>query len=1140
MKYTLAMKFVNMRAEAEKKVAQSECLGVEHIFLGLLKLAELNASDIVSAAEFAMRELEEDIEAVRDIFKNHNIDTNSTRGHLRYVISDGSVVDDVLLEKCLSTAGELSKAANSERLRAKDMLTAIIQSPSNTILQVCPIVGAEKENEAGAEEMSIAFLPELTSKVRHMRAKLLSTVFGQDHVIHAFAEGMFAAEVVAAGDEKRECPRAVFVFAGPPGVGKTFLAEQAAHTLDIPYKRFDMTSYADHQSYMGLIGFEKSYHEAKKGTLTGFVKAKPHSILLFDEIEKAHPNTINLFLQMLDAGRLHDRFLDEVISFKDTIIIFTTNAGSNLYEGEAKQNAAGISKQMILDALETDKDPTTGRTFFPEAITSRMATGWPLLFNHLQPHHLERISSGELARLCKLFEKQYGIKVKYDDMVATSLLLQEGGDVDARSLRAQTELFFKNEIFKLCRLWGDENLLRVLEGIEGISIVSGMESVSSDIQSYFRIDKKPELLLFCSEELAELCKRELSSYTVYSTQNIEEALCIAGEKDISLALIDIAEKNNPEIKSELTKSIISSDQRTLRINGITEFDYSPMTSGAIKDGNYLFKNLRERLSDLPIYLLETSKFVIDPELEVNFVRSGARGKLSLNKGEFSVFEDRLLEICRSVHMQKAAARLSVERKAIYFETFPSLGSGNTEIVIKLKNYTLKRNISANDNDSILDELEKPTIRFCDVIGAQQAKDELSFFIEYLQNPKRFTARGLNPPKGVLLYGPPGTGKTMLAKAMAGESDVAFIPAVGSSFVTKYQGSGPEAVRSLFRKARKYAPALIFIDEIDAIGRKRGQFNSGHGEEMALNALLAEMDGFSVDPKRPVFVLAATNFDVEDGRGGVGVLDPALTRRFDCKILIDLPDESEREALIRQKLSQCKLHDVTENAIKRIASRSVGMSPAILSSIMEMANRIAIKSDKLIDDATLDEAFETFKHGEKKDWGLDYLERVARHEAGHALLSWLSGSTPAYLTIVARGDHGGYMEHPIEKLGPLQTKQALLARIRTSLAGRAAEIVYYGDQCGISTGASGDLANASSIARAMLLTYGMYDDYGLCVLSDMEPSSDDIRSRVNEILKQELVRTIELIRANTGRIDQLVEALLKKNKLTSAEIEDCLE
>ena len=381
----------------------------------------------------------------------------------------------------------------------------------------------------------------------------------------------------------------------------------------------------------------------------------------------------------------------------------------------------------------------------------------------------------------------------------------------------------------------------------------------------------------------------------------------------------------------------------------------------------------------------------------------------------------------------------------------------------------------------------------------------------------------------------------LSKAMAGESSVAFIPAVASAFVTKYQGSGPEAVRELFKKARRYAPAILFIDEIDAVGRQRGGSNSSHGEEMALNALLTEMDGFSVDPKRPVFVLAATNFDVEEGQGGMGVIDAALARRFDRKILVDLPNESEREQFVRMHLKKNKNHIVSEDMIARIASRCAGMSPANLASVMELANRMAVKAQKPLDNAILDEAYELTKHGAKKDWGYEYLERVARHESGHAFLCYLGGNTPSYLTIVARGGHGGYMEHSAKEMGPLSTKAELISRIRTSLGGRAAEIAYYGEEAGVSTGASGDLEQATRVATAMLCSYGMDDAFGLAVVDSRTAQSDPtVRRRVNEILREEMQTTIDIICANKPRIDRMVDALMKKNKLTGAEMEELLK
>ena len=1159
MDLSASMKYVMMRAQMEAAAAKSGGEPtVEFLFLGLLKLAEVKAEDFAPASRHKA-EIDADIGAVAALFKDAGVDTARTRSLLRRVVAGGAKSGGSELSACLAAAAARAAGRGAEDVCGQDMLAAILENPTGAILEVCPLkkqapaqkaapqdaVGEEAEKKQGpSDEMSRGFLPSLTGRIRHMRAKLLSTVHGQDHVVHAFTEGMFAAEVLAASDEKRKRPRAIFVFAGPPGVGKTFLAEQAAEALEIPFKRFDMSSFADHQSYMGLVGFEKSYQGAKAGTLTGFVKENPHSILLFDEIEKAHLNTIQLFLQILDAGRLTDRYMDEDVAFKDTIIIFTSNAGRSLYEGDAKQNAAGVPRKTLINALETEKNPQTGQPFFPAAITSRMATGWPLLFNHLQAHHLEKISGGELSRFCKLFEKQYGIEAGFDPLVPTALLFGEGGQADARTLRAQTELFFKNEVFKICRLWGEDSFASALSGIQKLRFCVETDRLTDDVRPLFFCDEKPEILLYGSPLFAARCRKTLAGYTIHDTQSVEEALSIAGEKDIRLMLLDVA-----------SRSIAASDESYDRMETVYEgfeaplmsvgaFDFAPMAAGMLRDGNRLFRSLRERLPELPVYLLETEGFSIDPELLMSFVRAGARGKLEEPIDDFAIFEDQLSSICRELYMQGVAARMASERRVLYYESAPKLSTDKKEITVRLRDFSLKRATEADDADSVLDDVEKPNVRFADVIGACDAKEELKFFIDYLKNPKKFSAQGLKPPKGVLLYGPPGTGKTMLAKAMAGESDVAFIPAVASAFVTKYQGSGPEAVRELFKKARRYAPAILFIDEIDAVGRKRGESNTSHGEEMALNALLTEMDGFSVDPKSPVFVLAATNFDVEEGQGGMGVIDPALARRFDRKILVDLPNAEEREQFVRLLLKKNKTHTVSEDMIVRLGSRSAGMSPANLASVMELANRMAVKQMKPLDDAILDEAYELTKHGAKKDWGYEYLERVARHESGHAFLCYLGGNTPAYLTIVARGGHGGYMEHSDKDMGPLSTKQELIGRIRTSLGGRAAEITYYGEKDGVSTGASGDLESATRVARAMICNYGMDDAFGMAVMTPEEatrgPLAAKVSERVSAIIHEEMETTIRLISDNKARIDRMVDALMKKNKLSGEEMEELLK
>lgn len=1158
MELNTAMRFVMVRAQAEAVSARNSNIRIEHIFLGLLKLSELTANDFASASRHK-EQINADIDAVRAQLSELGIDSSRMRPRLRHLLHTKELPGgDAELEEMLAAAGKMAARHRDENITAAVVLAAILDHPTSFMLEVYPFgkkadIAADRpetsdiqeagDQEEQTSELGIGFLPMLTSRIRQMRASLLSTVQGQDHVVHAFAEGMFSAEVLAASDEKRKRPRAIFVFAGPPGVGKTFLAEQAAEALKIPYKRFDMSSFSDHQAYMNLIGFERSYQGAKPGTLTGFVKENSHSILLFDEIEKAHLNTIHLFLQILDAGRLADRFLEEDISFKDTIIIFTSNAGRSLYEGDASQNAAGIPRKTIINALETEKNPQTGQPFFPAAITSRMATGWPLLFNHLQANDLEKISAGELKRFCGLFAKQYGITVSVDDLLATTLLFAEGGQTDARTLRAQTELFFKNEIFKLCRLFNSDSFAAVLKNLNSIRFEVETEHLPDDVLPIFQNQEKSEILICGSPWLADACRQKLPEFIIHQTTNHDEAMKIAGERDIRLVLLDLGAKDG---FTKLTGTGAEGFRAGFAegLGTVNAFDFAPMAAASIHAGNELFQSMRERLPELPVYLLETELFTIDSELEMSFVRAGARGKIAAPREYFSVFGDELDVIGRRLYMQSVAARLAGERKVLYFETAPKISTDKKEVVIRVRDLKLKRALAADDAGEVLTDAEKPDISFADVIGAGEAKEELQFFINYLKNPKKFSAQGLKPPKGVLLYGPPGTGKTLLAKAMAGESGVAFIPAVASAFVTKYQGSGPEAVRALFKKARRYAPAIIFIDEIDAVGRARGGSNTAHGEEMALNALLTEMDGFSVDLKRPVFVLAATNFDVEEGQGGMGTIDAALARRFDRKVLIDLPNKDDRRQYIQIILKKNKTHKVTEQMIERLAGRSTGMSLANMASVLEMANRMAVKQNKPLDDGILDEAYELTKHGAQKNWGHEYLERVARHESGHAFLCYLGGNTPAYLTIVARGGHGGYMEHSNEEMGPLQTREALINRIRTSLGGRAAEIVYYGEKDGISTGASGDLETATRVARAMICHYGMDDEFGMAVMSPEEatrgPLAAKVSQRISEIIKEEMANTVDIVQRNKTSLDRMVKALLEKNKLTREEIEELLK
>jgi ATP-dependent metalloprotease FtsH len=1181
MDMNTAMRFVVKRAMAEKSFIGASGMRPEHVLLGILKLAELSAEDIAPSSGHKSQ-IDADIEGVKDFLKGRDINPALARSLLRDVrrkeenerkTSERSGNEE--MSKLFDRAARTAEEEGAETLTALHFLDALFADPPETIKVILDkgfsasvakmFAGKEEKGgeNTGAKETEkpgspltpqerLAQLPGLAERIRHLRDSLMEKILGQDHAVHEFSESLFGAELLADADDERRQPRAIFVFAGPPGVGKTFLAEQGAAALGLPYKRFEMSGYADHQSQVNLIGLAPSYRNAKPGALTGFVKENPHCILLFDEIEKAHLNVIQLFLQILDAGNLHDDFFDEDIAFKDAVIIFTTNAGKQLYEGESKANAAGIPRQVILNALETDINPQTGTPYFPAAICSRMATGSTVLFNHLKAHDLEKICEKELERCSGLFEKQYGVKIEVKKDIPPVLLFSQGGLVDARTLRARTELFFKNEVFKLSGLFSGDSFAGILEKIDGISftvdIAETGKAAANEIQSLFNNPDKPGILLFTSAINAARLEASTGSFMVYRGKSREDAFKIAGEKDISLVLLDLAYNGDLEEEGESDPmgTVPDGAQRikSLQRGTMAAFTNIPMAAGALRGGRFFFKELVERIPELPVYLLETWDFTIDDELLVSFMRAGARGKLKAPRRNDGSFAETLGKIAAQLYLQNSAAKIAAEQKALYFETAPKISEDKRHIDIRLRDLVIKRNINAVDAGEILAEAGKPEVRFHDVIGASGAKDELKFFVDFLKNPKKFSAQGIKPPKGVLLYGPPGTGKTLLARAMAGESDTAFIPAVASSFVTMWQGSGPESVRQLFGKARKYAPSVVFIDEIDAIGRKRLGGPGAHGEEMALNALLTEMDGFTVYSKRPVFVLAATNFEIDETTGSAAVLDPALVRRFDRTILVDMPAKEDRRRYLQLELGKNKTGKVTAEMIEQLAGRSAGLSLANLAAVVEMANRNALKRNEPLSNAILEEAFEISQHGEKKDWGESYMERVARHESGHAFLCYLAGRTPSYLTIVARGSHGGYMEADSGENSPLETKEELLGRLRTALGGRAAEIAYYGEKDGLSTGASGDLSSAANIARAMICSYGMDEETGYLVLSPGEavkgPMAAKISGRVAEIIKNELAFSVEIILKEKKRIDRLVKALLEKNRLNRTEIEELLK
>jgi ATP-dependent Clp protease ATP-binding subunit ClpA len=492
-----------------------------------------------------------------------------------------------------------------------------------TILNASPL-GREdavaRLNAWSVEEGLTPRLEELTEKLRTLRADLLAKVFGQNHAVEAFVEGLFNAEVVAASDRQRKSPRAVFIFAGPPGVGKTFLSELCASHLDRPFKRFDMSAYSDHQQHNGLVGFEETYKGAQPGALTGFVEKNPNAVLLFDEIEKAHLNVIQLFLQLLDAGRLEDKFLKRDISFTETTIIFTTNAGRRLYDqtddGGVRTANAAFHRKTILDALEHEADPRTGKPFFPQAICSRMATGYPVLFNHLRVNELERVVQAELSRVGGLLERQYRKEVKFHELLPMCLVLREGGRGDARTLRSQAETFLKTELFKFCQLFNEDRLEDVWGKVDsvGLTLEGDIGSLASEVRSLFEATNKPRVLLVAGSDIADLYRESVAEVVWRSAVTAADAMQILADEEVDVVLLDLSLGAGMEAPGHT----------------IQQFDRVPAAARGIDQGQEVLRKIREHLPDIPVYLLaladsdeaELGAGTVDDEVFLACVQAG--------------------------------------------------------------------------------------------------------------------------------------------------------------------------------------------------------------------------------------------------------------------------------------------------------------------------------------------------------------------------------------------------------------------------------------------------------------------------------------------------------------------------------------
>ncbi len=1059
-----------------------------------------------------------------------------------------SEIGDKLLEEIMEEIGsrrkekypyweEVDWAKPSQRILVNEFLKALVwykptphvtkllEDLRNDSITIINDEGLRSKIMLSKTAQSRKDLMALSVQTRELYDGLTSIVFGQEKAIRTVAEGYFNAElellineaqrvkaaVKATGSRfkkrhsredrllqtiqertppdtsrliLRNGPRNVFLFAGPPGVGKTFLARQIGKYLKREVRIFDMTRFTSAQEGKAeFVGSDSVFTNSQKGDVTEYVDDHPDAVVVFDEIEKAHRSVQNLFLQILEGGKITDVHTRKEVSFLNNIVIFTTNAGRTLYD-DPDRDLESMPRSVVADALLKDIDPTTGLTLLPPELCSRLSGGSIIMFNHISAGALHSIAKEELEMRINSFSNALELKTDIGNEVCSALLYSLGGRADARLVRGRSADFFTENIYKLA----DKLVPDQVSSLKQIEFRAEIPTDDKDVAALFNIDEPLGGLVFGSfTPVSEKC-----TFTVTTDSN--EALKAVTDDKIRFVIADM-----------------SLGEKTLDL---------------VKDILHVEHNL-------PIWLVRGD---VEPEIEREYRALKIAGTLPApNAGkETSAFSVAMDMIADDIHRDDMMIKLARSNKELSFIT--DCKEKDDIVTVTLRGMKLVTAVRAEDRKDLLDSDGIPEVKFDDVIGAKDAKEELKLFAKFLREPKKFARAKLPMPKGVILYGPPGTGKTMLAKAMAAEAGVPFIPTEGNRFKKKYSGEGAALVHEIFARARSYAPCVLFVDEVDSIAAERTATDNSLNSDV-LNAFLTEMDGFRAGSDKPVFVLCATNFDA---RHDDSQLDKAFLRRFDNRIFVRLPDRDERRLFMQRRMDANSAFSLSAKQLDNIADRSVGMSLDNIDSVFDMALRMAVRHDMLqVTDDIIDKALEEFNYGsENNKTDRDSLKQTACHESGHAIVSRLVGEKPAYITIVSRGNFGGYMRRDVDENKGVFTKQELLDRICVSLGGRAAELVIYGETAGINTGASSDIANATAIARNMICGYGMDHELGMAVIGSTRNSELEaqINRAVNRILTEQLERAKGMLVTYRDALNKVSSALYKKNSLTGADFE----
>ncbi len=913
--------------------------------------------------------------------------------------------------------------------------------------------------------------------VNGLRAELEKTVKGQQHAINEVVSGLLNAKVY---DQKQDYPYACFTFLGPSGTGKTQMAGTIAAYLEknakMPSRIYDRTKYTKEDSFIsGLLEF---------------VYANPRCVIVFDDAEEMFSSASFVIGEVLNTGKISG------VSFADAILIFTSKIGRGIYSASVTGNLSAVSKETMEEAMFFDvvADGVDGRMEY--YLVRGLTRGKTIMFNYLDMMTLKGIIKNELKLAFETFNTKTGIGVSYDeDKLANAVLYMHKGAYNAKEIKAFiANEFLTNELTDMFAQINPKNGEPLLCTLKSLSYELSFKGSQAKVKELFA-KRTIKALVACDKSNKKFFEKLNVKYVdiiVACTPNeVKKALA----NGVDLVLLDVLA--NPK-KMEFTPSSLE-DYNT---QGIDMYEY-----------------IMGYFAEIPLYIISSEEKQISRDRYEVFLAQSTKDIIYFSD-DAKAFASALTEIEQAIELRYDVSALIKSETALSYNAKQIVSADGKEARVVLGDLTLehyKRDIDSKYLASL-----STITKFDDVIGHSVAKSILKHYSGFLTKRGAFKSGGTPAPKGFLIYGAPGVGKSMLARAVAGETNATLISHSAYDLVS-HTYSSLEAfgnrVQNLFKQAKQSSPCVVFVEDFEAIFL--------YGQSM-LGTFFDELGALNQDKKHPVLFIATTTAPKR-------AFPREFVDLFERAIGLSRPTKAEREIFIRRHLERKGVTTLSQDAIENFVIRTYGATYSYIQTILDFAIRST--RGQALTDKMLAEAFDLYRTGEENEHSDDGdALRVSYHEIGHYLIDYLNGNHPPFVTIVARGDYGGYTATDAhEGDGNKYTRQKMLDEICCCFGGRAAEYVVYGEE-GINSGLSSDIVIATSYARMMVCDLGMgrflYAVEGIG--NDNIPK--DMLEEIDNILHEQYERAVKLLTDNRDKLDVLARALMEKKSLTGNECE----